>query len=169
MYERHKLIGQKFGKAKILSIRSGSWHSAPKALCLCDCGNTYEARLNNVMRPGGSSCGCLKHRPVSERKRIHGTKPDRRFRARTEYQRNWRKANREKASEAAKRWRKGNADKLRAHRYLRRMVKKRLVAKSSRCEDCGIECNTQGHHADYSKPLTVNWLCPSCHRKRHRK
>lgn len=30
------------------------------------------------------------------------------------------------------------------------------------CERCG-EPNTIGHHEDYDQPLTVTWLCRSCH------
>ena len=35
------------------------------------------------------------------------------------------------------------------------------------CEDCSAE-KVQAHHADYSKPLEVTWLCARCHGRRHR-
>lgn len=52
----------------------------------------------------------------------------------------------------------------------------RLVRPSS-CEECGREpplmrsgvTGICGHHADYSKPLSVEWLCRSCHLRRHRR
>jgi hypothetical protein len=34
------------------------------------------------------------------------------------------------------------------------------------CADCGGP-GEQMHHADYSKPLEVTWLCVLCHRRRH--
>lgn len=36
-----------------------------------------------------------------------------------------------------------------------------------RCEICGKEGKTHGHHQDYSQPLTVNWLCQRCHNYVH--
>ncbi len=35
------------------------------------------------------------------------------------------------------------------------------------CEICYIDHGTIAHHQDYAKPLVVNWLCVSCHRKVH--
>lgn len=39
----------------------------------------------------------------------------------------------------------------------------------SNCSKCGKpHPKVHGHHSDYSKPLDVIWLCPSCHMKLHR-
>lgn len=43
----------------------------------------------------------------------------------------------------------------------------RLVPGS--CEDCGSTNDIQAHHDDYEKPLSVAWLCRTCHNKRHGK
>ena len=34
------------------------------------------------------------------------------------------------------------------------------------CQECG-KVNAHKHHDDYSRPLDVMYLCPSCHMKRH--
>lgn len=36
------------------------------------------------------------------------------------------------------------------------------------CSKCG-KPRAHGHHADYSKPLDVEWLCARCHGREHRK
>ena len=41
------------------------------------------------------------------------------------------------------------------------------MSKPSVCEKCGDTGLIHGHHDDYSKPLEVQWLCVSCHRKLH--
>lgn len=35
------------------------------------------------------------------------------------------------------------------------------------CEACDGETKLHAHHPDYDKPLTVVWLCISCHAKLH--
>ena len=35
------------------------------------------------------------------------------------------------------------------------------------CEACGMSTKPHAHHEDYSRPLDVAWLCPSCHRDLH--
>lgn len=58
-----------------------------------------------------------------------------------------------------------------AHRHVHAAVKKGLLIRPETCSRCGASPKTkdgrsaiQGHHADYEKPLDVEWLCPKCHR-----
>lgn len=67
-------------------------------------------------------------------------------------------------------------------RYRRRQIERHPVEEAARrlvhnavkrgelvrlpCEHCGA-AKTAGHHADYSKPLTVVWLCRPCHDAEH--
>jgi len=37
------------------------------------------------------------------------------------------------------------------------------IAPAEKCAQCGTKAKTQGHHADYSRPLDVAWLCAKCH------
>jgi len=90
------------------------------------------------------------------------------MRIRTEYQRRWRHENHHKALNASNKWRAAHRDVLRVQSMLRAAVRKGVVDRLDHCEICGLVCSTQGHHRDYSKPLEVVWLCPSCHRKAHR-
>ncbi len=52
-----------------------------------------------------------------------------------------------------------------ARSYANVYVRRGLLAKLP-CESCGSE-DSQMHHEDYGKPLTVQWLCVSCHLQRH--
>ena len=45
-------------------------------------------------------------------------------------------------------------------------IKKGFLKKTP-CIICGSVYRIEGHHQDYSKPLTVLWLCQSHHRKIH--
>lgn len=70
-----------------------------------------------------------------------------------------------------------------AARYPERVAARTAVGNAIRdkklergpCEDCGKSGKNSGgrsvvhaHHADYSKPLEVTWLCTRCHGLRHR-
>lgn len=61
------------------------------------------------------------------------------------------------------------ADPLRkiAHDTLNYAIRSGAIKRPSKCQDCGKRCKPHGHHEDYSKPLDVEWLCPSCHGLRH--
>lgn len=46
-------------------------------------------------------------------------------------------------------------------------VRSGFTVVQSVCNRCGGSGVMHGHHADYTKPLDVEWLCPSCHKKEH--
>jgi|SRR6267142_4698327 len=67
-------------------------------------------------------------------------------------------------------WRKKHPEKRSAHHTAYRAVKNGLLHRVVTCESCGVVPSViHKHHPDYTKPLEVDWLCPLCHGKRHRK
>lgn len=61
-------------------------------------------------------------------------------------------------------------EKLKARQCVQDAVKSGKLQKPSKCESCNREFpkkKLQGHHADYSKPLDVKWLCTDCHFTEH--
>lgn len=67
--------------------------------------------------------------------------------------------------ETSKRWRERNPEKYRAHCIVNNAVRTGKLEKK-RCW-CGKKA--QAHHADYSKPLEVEWLCHEHHMQQHAK
>ena len=58
----------------------------------------------------------------------------------------------------------------RARYVVCKAVKEGALKRSRVCEKCGKRCyRSQGHHADYDRPLDVVWLCHQCHVNEHRK
>jgi hypothetical protein len=49
-----------------------------------------------------------------------------------------------------------------------RAVRRGTLHRPDRCTSCGARGPVQGHHADYSRPLDVEWLCRRCHRRADR-
>ena len=54
-----ELIGQRFGKIKVLSFSRIKNHNAMWT-CYCDCGRIKEIKGSNLIRGTTKSCGCLK-------------------------------------------------------------------------------------------------------------
>jgi hypothetical protein len=54
-------------------------------------------------------------------------------------------------------------------RYSRALLNRAVRAGIVEREPCACgRIDSQGHHADYMKPLDAEWLCSSCHADRHR-
>lgn len=64
-------------------------------------------------------------------------------------------------------YKKFHPDRYGAVRALNNAVRDGRVDKLDHCEDCGKGGKMHGHHKDYSKPLSVVWLCVPCHAQRH--
>jgi len=60
-------------------------------------------------------------------------------------------------------WTAANRIKRLAHDAVGRAVKKGILVRPNKCHRCNKECRPHAHHADYTKPLSVEWLCPKCH------
>ena len=64
-------------------------------------------------------------------------------------------------------------DKNRARRAVREAIKRGELVRPDTCQACKKTLpirgdgrpQIQGHHPDYNRPLFVEWLCASCHRK----
>ncbi len=96
--------------------------------------------------------------------------------------REWRQQNRARINSQAKdwqsrnpgnragilrKWRQANPDKNRAQNRLNKAVRTGKIVRSASCQSCGKACRVEGHHADYAKPLEVQWLCRRCHSHVH--
>jgi hypothetical protein len=75
----------------------------------------------------------------------------------------------------SKRWAKKYPEKDKTKALVRKAIRTGELVKPNRCEKCGDiplphkngQSRIEGHHADYSKPLDVTWLCSPCHLKLH--
>ena len=70
--------------------------------------------------------------------------------------------------QVTKRMRKDHPEKQAAHNAVARAVRKGTLIKPSSCERCPRADHLHAHHDDYTKPLDVMWLCPVCHKVRHK-
>lgn len=66
------------------------------------------------------------------------------------------------------RFRKKYPEKNAAHRAVQQALGTGHLTRQP-CEHCGSTEDIHAHHANYSKPLEVMWLCRPCHVAEHRK
>jgi len=68
-------------------------------------------------------------------------------------------------SERKRRYREKNPEKHSAHLLMRQAIRKGILIKKP-CEVCN-DPKTEGHHDDYTQPLSVRWLCKKHHLMAH--
>ena len=61
-----------------------------------------------------------------------------------------------------------HAEKVRAQHLVQTYVRRGKIIKPPICSICNCESKRiEGHHADYSKPMEVIWVCNRCHHNIH--
>ena len=86
------------------------------------------------------------------------------------YHRAWRRGKgRAKFAAAVKRWRDRNREKKRAHDAVAYSLRTGKLVKGP-CEQLGSDCGgrVEAHHDDYTKPLSIRWLCKRHHKQADR-
>ncbi|MDH0157315.1 hypothetical protein [Stutzerimonas stutzeri] len=76
---------------------------------------------------------------------------------------------RERSNAAKRAYIKRNPEKRAAHNALESAIRSGKVWKSPCCmaPGCFSQDRLHAHHSDYEKPLSVVWLCNSCHTTLH--
>ena len=102
---------------------------------------------------------------VREYDRQRGSLPHR-IEARKEYQQTEQgKAAKKRAMDA---YHKRYPMKYAAHVITRNAVRDGKLKPAESCSVCKSTESIEGHHDDYTKPLSVRWLCRNCHNEWHR-
>jgi len=71
--------------------------------------------------------------------------------------------------ETRKLWKRTYRNKPRIHRQVYWAIQRGELVRPESCSHCHrTGCQIMGHHEDYSKPLSVIWLCQRCHLAVHR-
>lgn len=72
---------------------------------------------------------------------------------------------RERRNEISRQWRKDHPEAYKAHNAVNNAIRDGKIVRQS-CRVCG-DPKSHAHHADYSKPLEVDWLCARHHQREH--
>jgi hypothetical protein len=141
------MIGKRFGRLLVLSQNApGMKNKHAKWNCICDCGNTKVASTGNLTQGMVTSCGCLHHEVVKDRK---GSKNNN--------------------------WRGGLSFGKYCYKFNEELKEYIRVKFNRKCYICGTEENGYKlsiHHVDYNKLQGCKgqqWvlipLCRKCHSK----
>ena len=68
-----------------------------------------------------------------------------------------------KNSEYTRQYRAKHQNKCKAKSAVLTAKRQKLLISPNRCSICGKSSILDAHHADYSKPLEIQWLCRKCH------
>jgi hypothetical protein len=78
-----------------------------------------------------------------------------------------RKSKRPVDPEVNRRRRNANPAKYKAQTAVGNALRDGKIIRPESCEVCGVAGEVHGHHADYSVPLGVVWVCVKCHSALH--
>ena len=150
------------GRSKQIRIFKNGKRRCARCLKYKSLDNFYNNRAMKGLK--GSYCKSCAKEYLFEKN--GGPKPDKL----REYQRIYYLKNKERLSEYKKTWSKNNRHKTSASWVVNALIRKEEIIKPDSCEFCGIKGEKiQGHHPDYDFPLTIKWLCKSCHQRIHNK
>lgn len=125
----------------------------------CPCGTVFSPRPRDVRRGGnrGRYCSQRCARQANARK-SHGRPQSGALNP------NWRGGRASRPYHSyVKRFKQSNPEKVSAHGAVQRAIRKGVLVRPGRCDSCLRDCRPDAHHWDYSKPLSVEWLCRRCH------
>jgi len=112
---------------------------------------------------------CLSEYQKARRERLNASRPPG-WKQKTQdmaaYRRAWKEANPGYMTKAKADWLAKNKDRARVKDAVRYALKTGKLVKTA-CQVCGDE-KVEGHHADYSRPLDVVWLCREHHMEIHK-
>jgi len=57
--------------------------------------------------------------------------------------------------------------KCKAKNMVGNAIRDGRMRKETKCSECASEYRVEAHHDDYDFPLSVRWLCASCHKQWH--
>ena len=82
---------------------------------------------------------------------------------RRQYAREWDAQNADKRRGYTRQAKERHPERTRARQVVTRAIRAGRLTRPDACDRCGKGGTIEAHHADYSKPLEVEWLCKDCH------
>jgi hypothetical protein len=71
----------------------------------------------------------------------------------------------ERRSRYNAKWIERNPEARACHWKVGNAVRDGRIIRPTKCSSCGKKKRVEAHHADYSKPFDIEWLCKKCHGK----
>ena len=143
-------------------IEAAAWsgfmaQNRTRVLAVCaSCGSEFNAVASEIKRGKGKCCSLSCAAALAAKNR------DQKGAANN----NWKGGLADQSNaERKRRYRDKNPEKHRAHLAMRNAIRSGILVRKP-CEVCGSN-KTEGHHDDYSSPLSVRWLCKKHHLEAH--
>lgn len=156
------MLGNKTGSHNIRSDNYNLVRGEATISRICEqCGEKFVALLKRVTAGRGRFCGRSCHSRCVMRRR-HALASQR-----GDGNPNWKGGISQINTRYTNRFRQANPHKVRAHTIVARALSSGCLVRPAACSQCNVPCKPHGHHDDYSQPLSVRWLCRTCHLAHH--